>query len=106
IAPRATSRAARGPAAGWKLSRWILPRRRGVTGRPRVRPTTTGVSCAVSFQVEYFLGIGPDFALSGGVRQRLLAWVGFLPPALGLRVGGHLLHVRVEVAAGVFEVGE
>jgi hypothetical protein len=56
-------------------------------------------------EVEFF-GVGPDFAFGGGIGERELAGVSFFPPALGFGVGGHLLHVGVEVFAGVFEVGE
>ena len=54
--------------------------------------------------MENFFGVAPDFALRGGVGQRLLARIGFLPPALGFGIGSHLLHVAGEIGAGVFEI--
>ena len=72
---------------------------------PRQRPPVSPAPESSRHEID-FLHVGPDFPLGRGGGQRKLAGVGFLPPALDLGIGGHLLHVGVEVVTGVFEVGE
>src|SRR5665647_2635174 len=55
-----------------------------------------------SVQVEDFFHPAPELLVAAR-RDRRLAGVGLLPPALSLGIGGHPGHVGLEIVAGVFE---
>jgi transcriptional regulator with AAA-type ATPase domain len=77
---------------------------------PQLRITGSAFSSSLnvsrSREVIQLFGIGPDLPFGGGVGQWRLAGVRFLPPPLRFRVGRHLLHVGLEILAGIFEVSE
>src|SRR5260221_14648996 len=90
-----------------------VPRSDRITGIPRARRCNHDIlseqrspiaSPAYLFKVIELLGIRPDLRSCRGIRQRRLAWIGLLPPALRFRIRGHFFHVAVEVVPAVFQI--